>query len=93
MLIPGNKDKILRSFKFSGKIINSPPSYFSIKNSLFKNIFEHSFCFCQPILKIFVAHFTTNLVLNIVRKIYCLPLNNLYITPENSLSDGKKTAH
>ena len=75
MLISGNKDKRLRFLKFSGKIISSPPSYFSIENSLFKNIFGHNFCSCQPIFKIFVAHFTTHLVLNIIRKIVCLSLN------------------
>ena len=69
------------------KIITSPPSYFMIENSLFKNIFGHNFCFCQPIFKIFVAHFTTNVILNIVRKIFCLPLNKLQIIPENSLSE------
>ena len=77
MVISGNKDKIIRFLKFSGKIITFPPDYFSIENSIFKNIFGHNFCFCQPIFKIFVAHFTTNLVLNIVRKIFCLPLNKL----------------
>ena len=30
---------------------------------------------CQSIFKIFVAHFTTNLVLNIIKKIFCLFLN------------------
>ena len=33
-------------------LITSPPGYFSIENSLFKNIFGHNFCFCQPIFKI-----------------------------------------
>ena len=66
--------------------MTSPPGYFSIENSLFKIIFGHNFCFCQPIFKIFVAHVTTNLVLNIVRKIFCLPLKKLQIIPENSLS-------
>ena len=81
MLISGHSDKILRFFKFSGKIITSPPAYFSVENSLFENIFGHNFCFCQPIFKIFVAHITTNLVLIIVRKIFCLPLNCAYSTP------------
>ena len=71
-LISGNLDKIFRFLKFSRKIITSPPSYFSIENSLFKNIFDS---FCQLIFKIFVTHFTTDLVLNIVRKIFCLPLS------------------
>ena len=68
---------ILRVFKFSGRIITTPPGYFSMENSLFKNIFGHNFCICQPIFKICVAHFTTNLVLYTVRKIFCLPLNKL----------------
>ena len=37
----------------------------------------------------FAARFTTNLVLNIVRKIVCLPPNKLYMIPENSLSKVK----
>ena len=48
---------------------------FFIENSLFKNIFGHKFC--QPMFKIFVAHFTTNILLNIAKKIFCLPLNKL----------------
>ena len=75
MLISGNYDKILRVLKISRKIITSPTDYFSIENSLFKNMFRYNFCFCQPIFKIFVAYFTTNLLLNIVRKIFCLPVN------------------
>ena len=39
----------------------------------------------------FAAHFTTYLVLNIVRKIFCLPPNELYIIPENSLSKAKNS--
>ena len=77
--------------KFSGKIITSAPGYFSIENSLFKNIFGHNFCFCQPIFKTFVAHVTTNLVLNTASEIFFLPLNKLQIISENSLSDVKNS--
>ena len=64
---------IIKTLKFSEKIITSIPCVSFIEHSLFKNIFEHKFCICQPIFKIFVAHFTTNLVLTIVQKILCLP--------------------
>ena len=37
------------------------------------------------------AHFTTNLVLHIIRKIFCLPPNKLYIISENSLSNVKNS--
>ena len=37
----------------------------------------------------FAAHFTANLVLTIVRKIFSLPRDKLYIIPENSLSKVK----
>ena len=39
----------------------------------------------------FLLHVTTNLVLNIVRKIFCLSPNKLYIIPENSLSKVKSS--
>ena len=81
MPISSNYSKMLRFFKFSGKIITSLSCYFSIENSLFKIIFGHNFCICQLIFKIFVAHFTTNLDLNIVKKIFCLPLNKLFSGP------------
>ena len=37
-----------------------------------KNIFAHKIIICWLIFKIFAAHFTTNLVLNIVKKTFCL---------------------
>ena len=77
MLISDNWDKIIKFLTYSRKIITYPPGYFSIENSLFKNSSGYNFCFGQPIFKIFVAHFTTYLVPNIVRKIFCLPLNKL----------------
>ena len=42
------------------------PCCFSIENSLFKTCFGHYHMtgICQPIFKIFVVHFMTNLVLN-----------------------------
>ena len=68
-------DKIFRFLKIFRKIITSLLCYFSIQNSLFKNVFGHNFCICQLIFKIFVAYFTTNLALNIFKKILCLSLN------------------
>ena len=45
-------------------------------------------CICQLIFKIFVAHFMTNLVLNI-KKIFILPLKKQWIIPEISVSEVK----
>ena len=52
----GENIKIFEIFR--EKKITSPTGYFSIENSLFKNIFGHNSCFCQSIFKFFVAHFT-----------------------------------
>ena len=41
--------------------------------------------------KFFVAYLTTNLDLNIVKKMCFLPLNKVEIIPENSLSDVKNS--
>ena len=55
-------------------------------------IFGHKIFICWKIFKIFAAHLKTiNLVLNIVREIFCLPANKLYIIPENSLSKLKNS--
>ena len=45
---------------------------------------------CQPISKMFVALFTTNQVLIIVKKMFCLPLNKLKIITKISFSEVKK---
>ena len=60
-------------------------------NSLFKINFGHKIFIYEPIFKFSTAQFTTNLVLNIVRKIIFLPPNKLYIIPENSLSKVKNS--
>ena len=43
--------------------------------SLFKINFGHKIFICQPIYKIFAALIVTNLVPNIVQKIFCLHPN------------------
>ena len=45
-------------------------------------IFAHKILICQPIFKIIAGHFTTNLVINIVKRIVCHPLKKLYIIPK-----------
>ena len=77
----------MKILKKNREIITSLPCYFSIENSLFKNIFGHNFCTCEAIFKICVAHFTTNLEQNIVKKIFRLPLNKLQIILEISFSE------
>ena len=55
MLISSEYDKLL-NWKEIGKLITLP-CYFSIEKSLFKNIFGHKFCICQPIFKILLHIF------------------------------------
>ena len=43
---------------------------------------------CKPIFKI-LLHILRQMVLNVVKKIYCLPLNKLYIIPELSFPEVK----
>ena len=45
--------------------MTSPACHFSIQNSLFKNTFGHTITISHPIFKMFAAHFTTNLDLDI----------------------------
>ena len=76
MLISGILDKIFRLSKISGKIVTSP---------VFKNIIGHKSFICQPIFKLFSAHFTTNLGHEII-----LPrANKIKILPENLFSEVK----
>ena len=59
--------------------------------SLFKIYFGHKIFIFLTISKNFSAHYTTNWELNVVRKIFCLPPNKLYIILENQLSKLKNS--
>ena len=57
-------NKILELLIFSGKIVTSLANNFSMWKSLFKNIFPCYTFICNPIFKIFAAHFRTKGMLN-----------------------------
>ena len=59
-------DKIFRLSTFSGKIVTALPCYFAIEKKNYENIFAHNFFFVFLLIDflIFVAHFTTNVLLN-----------------------------
>ena len=54
-----------------------PAMLFYYRKIPLKYIIAHKCFICEPIFKIFVPFFTSNLMLNIVKKIICLPLKKL----------------
>ena len=68
--------RILRLLKFCGKIITSP-MFFFYRKSLIKIDFGQNFFNCQPISKMFAAHFRTNKAPDSAKKIVCQQLNEI----------------
>ena len=60
ILVLSNHNEISRNFIFAGKYL--PPFHdIYYRTSLFKNVLTRTFFFiCQPIFKLFAAHFATN---------------------------------
>ena len=49
-----------RNFNFLRENIYLPSMRFLYRKSLFKNVFDQNCFICQPIFKIFAAHFATD---------------------------------
>ena len=56
---------------------------FLYRKPLFKNVFAQNFFICEPIFKIFAAHFATNYMRNCAKKIFLLHLNSCKISAKN----------
>ena len=60
-MISNNPFKILRIYIFLRENVYLPYMRFLYRKSLFKNVFDHNFFICQPILKIFCCTFCDKL--------------------------------
>ena len=81
--------KIFRTLKFSGKMVNLFPRYFSLENCPFKYILMHIFLFLLTNYFIFMLTNTTSLVLTISKNTFCHSVYNLQIISENPFSEVK----
>ena len=80
-----NFEQSLEFIFFLRENIYLPSMRFLYRKSLFKNVFDQNFFIkkCQPIFKIFAAHFATNKMLNCAKKIFPLHLNSCKISAKN----------
>ena len=96
MLTSSFFDKIFRFLKFSGNIVRFRTYHFPIQDILYQpiqkylwNYFFFYLFISQSIFKVFAAHFTTNLDLDIGKKIFkYFAFRQIdKILPENSFSE------